>query len=200
MDELGISAIYLDSQVSERTDDAGNIEVRTGHFEWSDGTAGEMAEYWFQRDTADTEAVEVLEVPSNIAALPELKGRGNVYSMHQAMVRDSSGRLIELQEAFASEEDRDNRMAIMDEIIFEWTGVDTKLLLVQGEDAAKAHALRQFYGMSEDDPAARALVRTGSSGGGNSVLVYTLAPAWENTYREIFEGYYGGLMEKAGCY
>jgi len=38
---------------------------------------------------------EWVDVPEDIAALPDVQGYGNVYDLHQAMARDTSGELKE---------------------------------------------------------------------------------------------------------
>ena len=98
LDELGITAIYLDSQIANQTDNAGNTAVRIGQFQWADGTTSTIADYRVQRDTGQTIAVQELEIPSEIAALPDLHGQGNVYDLRQAMAHDSSGQLKALVE------------------------------------------------------------------------------------------------------
>lgn len=62
-----------------------------GSFTKTDGTTGTATDVWFQSDNAYTIATEWLDVPPEIAALPDLQGYGNVYDLQQAMVRDASG-------------------------------------------------------------------------------------------------------------
>ncbi len=88
LDDFGITAIYLDSTITNRTDSDGNTEVRTGHFERADGSSNIIAEYRFQRDTTYTISNEWLDVPPEIEVLPDLQGYGNVYDLHQAMARE----------------------------------------------------------------------------------------------------------------
>lgn len=64
---------------------------------------------------------DMLPVPEEIAALPDAKGYGTTYDLHQAMVRDESGRLQELVEEFVASTDRDARLALTDQILFVWT-------------------------------------------------------------------------------
>jgi hypothetical protein len=70
------------------TDESGNTETRTGNFEWTDGRQSTISEYRLQRDTSNAIATEYLEVPPDIAALPDLQGYGNVYDLQQATARD----------------------------------------------------------------------------------------------------------------
>ena len=152
LDELGITAIYVDSAISNKTDESGNIEIRSGHFEWADGSAGAIAEYSLQRDTSNTFPTEYLEVPSEIGVLPDVTGFGNVHTLHQAMVRDSSGQLKALVEAFASETSPATRATILDQIIFKWTGADSVAPNARGPfmDGRKLVALENLYGQSRE--------------------------------------------------
>ncbi|MEW6532820.1 MAG: calcium-binding protein [Thermodesulfobacteriota bacterium] len=170
----------MDSTISNSTDSTGNTEVRTGHFEWADGTTGVVGEYRLQRDMGNTIAVEELEIPDDISVLPNLNGHGNVYDLRQAMVRDSSGELKALVEAFAQETNASNRSTIFDQIILRWTGADSVPPNARGPfmDARRIVALENFYGASWGNPDA------------------SLASVWQTTYKQIFEGYYGGLMSQ----
>jgi len=67
----------------------GNTQTRIGSFEKADGTTGQIANFNLQRDTAYTIAEKWLEVPEDIAALPDLQGFGNVYDLQQAMAREA---------------------------------------------------------------------------------------------------------------
>jgi hypothetical protein len=120
--QLGITAISLNSTTVYITDSEGNIEYSVGSFQKADGTTGLIAEYFFQTEPFNTMPVEYLPIPDEIAALPDLAGGGNVYSLWQAMVRDTSGRLEALVKQFAAENDPNMRTALMDQILFQWTG------------------------------------------------------------------------------
>ena len=69
----------------------GNIIGQTGTFTKTDGSTGISADIWFQTDNTYTEATTVIPETDAIAALPDLTGYGTVYSLHQAMLRDSTG-------------------------------------------------------------------------------------------------------------
>ncbi|MFZ5866335.1 MAG: calcium-binding protein, partial [Thermodesulfobacteriota bacterium] len=169
--ELGITAIYLDSTITNSTNDAGNLEIRSGHFEWADGRTGTIGEYRLQRNTADTIPTDFREVPSEIEALPDLQGLGNVYNLHQAMLRDPSGQLRSLVEAFISATNPATRSSILEQIISKWTGADSVAPNSRGGfmDGRRIVALEHLYGESRANPDA------------------TLAIAWNETYRQVFE-------------
>jgi hypothetical protein len=86
LSDAGITAINVGSTSSTSTGPEGNTQTRIGSYEKADGTNGLIANYNLQRDTAYTIAEEWLEVPEDIAALPDLQGSGNVYDLQQAMV------------------------------------------------------------------------------------------------------------------
>jgi hypothetical protein len=87
--ELGITSISTASTISTQTDPQGNTQTRIGSFTKSDGTTSTVANFSLQRDTTYTIANEWLDVPADIAALPDLQGYGNVYDLHQAMVKEN---------------------------------------------------------------------------------------------------------------
>ncbi|MFC1834435.1 hypothetical protein ACFL2Q_06840 [Thermodesulfobacteriota bacterium] len=123
LEELGISSIYLDSVVVDSTDEAGNTQLRAGGFEWTDGRTGTIAEYDLLRDTGATIPVEYVEISSEIADMPGLTGRGNMYDFRHEMVRDSSGEFKAKVEAFAAETDIGARESIFEEILFSGPGL-----------------------------------------------------------------------------
>ena len=178
LDDLGIAAIGLDSEIVDQVDAAGNTEVRRGYFEWSDGTTGTISEYSFQSDTSDATARDFVEISDDIQALPDLSGYGNVHDLHQAMALDSTGDLKSLVEAFTAEEDPEERNAIMEQLITKWTGAESVEPDSRGPfiDARKMSALENFYGRDAMNPERWP------------------AALWKNIYQQIFEGYYADLM------
>ena len=62
----------------------------SGTFEWEDGTEGTIAEAHPYRIPMLSIPAEYLEVPEDIAALPDIIGTGNMHDLQQALVRDSS--------------------------------------------------------------------------------------------------------------
>ncbi|MFH0822011.1 MAG: hypothetical protein V2B18_04620 [Pseudomonadota bacterium] len=122
--ELGITAVNLDSTVANATDSQGNTQTRVGSFEDGDATSEQMGEYVFQRDTTYTIPNDWMDVPEDIEALPELWGSGNVYDLHQAIVRDGSGRLRSAVEQFVAADDPAVRGALTEQILFLWADVD----------------------------------------------------------------------------
>ena len=148
MSALDIASISLNSTTVNTTDAQGNTENRAGTFQETDGSTGVVAEYTFQSVPVNTIPLETLPVPDDIAALPYLPGSGTVYDLHQAMVRDSSGRLEALVTQFTAENDPNVRAELMDEILFEWTGSVNIDPSSRGDsiDARKLAVLEDFFG------------------------------------------------------
>ncbi|MEW6350718.1 MAG: hypothetical protein AB1646_16780 [Thermodesulfobacteriota bacterium] len=146
--QLGITSIDLNWTTVNTTDAQGNIENSVGTFLKEDGTTGLIAEYTFQAVPYDTIPLETLPVPDEIAGLPNLRGSGLVYNLQQAMVRDTTGQLEALVKLFAAENDPDARTALMDQILFKWTGSDTLDPAGRGGniDARKLAVVEGFFG------------------------------------------------------
>lgn len=148
LEEAGIQSISLDYTETDITDENENQQVATGTYTKTDGTTGEVGEYNLDTNSSDTVQTEWLEEPLDIQNLPNIRGFGNVYTLHQAMVRDESGELKALVEAFAAETDPDVRAALVEQIIFVWAGVEDVNPSSRGSyiDARILEALEEFMG------------------------------------------------------
>lgn len=102
---------------------SGNIQK--GSETTTDGSqANAIDDRTFTANAVDSIARDWLPVPQEIAELPDLRGYGNVYNLHQAMVRDTSGELAALVQQFAQASTGAAREALMTQILFKWTGSD----------------------------------------------------------------------------
>ncbi|MCL4456177.1 MAG: hypothetical protein M1147_07430 [Nitrospirae bacterium] len=183
LDEVGIKSINLTSTPNTVTDSEGNTQTRTGSFEKTDGTTGIVGEYNLQRDTAYTIANEWLDVPEDIAALPDLQGYGNVYDLQQAIVRDTNGQLKSLVEQFASAIDTATRNSLMEQILFKWTNSDGIDPNSRGSniDARKLAVLEKFFGQTF----------TGTTGSNPHAQAI---PFLSQSYKGLYEMFYSQLM------
>jgi hypothetical protein len=184
LDELGIQSINTGYTDSSYVDANGNEHRQVGSFTWSDETTSTATDVWFKTDKMYTIANEWLDVPTDIAALPDLQGYGNVYDLQQAMVRDTSGELKSLVEQFIAESDPEVRNSLMDQILFKWTGSDGIDPASRGPyfDARKLSVLEKFFGedfvgLYGPDPVPNAAV-----------------PLLNQSYQGVFEMFYSGLM------
>jgi len=148
LSDAGIASINTGYTNSTLVDSNGNEHKQVGTFTRADGTVASATDVWFKMDKAYTIANEWLDVPADIAALPDMQGYGNVYDLQQAMVRDESGELKSLIEQFAAATDVAARNNLMDQILFKWTGSDTIDPNSRGAniDARKLAVLEKLFG------------------------------------------------------
>ena len=145
LDELGIAAINLNAEEVSETDEAGNRVTHRATVTKTDGTTMASADVWFNVNTAQTRFLGDETVSEDIAALPNVKGFGNVPSLHVAMNKDS--KLKEMVETYLSA-DSEHRDALLPEIIYKWTGSENVVSNSRGRhiDARTLAALERLTG------------------------------------------------------
>ena len=187
LEQMGITSIqvsgYTDTNV---TDLQGNHQVRLGSYEKLDGTQGQIGEYLTNRNLADTVSGELLPVPADVLLLPDIEAFGNVYSLQQAMIRDVSGGLKTLVQAFAGEENVVVRNQLLDQILFRWTQSDTIPSASRGAeiDARKVGVLEKFFGSGFNG-----IEQTGMPNHEAAILL-------NQSYHDLAENMYAKLMMK----
>jgi hypothetical protein len=103
--DVGVQSISTAHTLPGTIDSQGNIQTHLGSFTRSDGSTGQIADYLFKVDTAYSVAETWLDIPAEIAALPDANGYGNVYGLRQAMVRDTTGSLKVLVQSLVAQTD-----------------------------------------------------------------------------------------------
>jgi len=136
LDDAGIAYIDLGYKNTNIMDAQGNAHLQISTVTKNDETKADIADVWFASDVQDSTAVGVVDVDEDVAALPDLSGFGTTYSLHQTMMRDTSGTLKNLLEQFIAEESETARKNMMPSILYAWTG---------GNNAFEA--LEALYGM-----------------------------------------------------
>ena len=154
LEKLGIESISLDYSSDAFTDEQGNEHRQLSQFTKTDGTTASINDVWFNVDNLFTVAKELLEETEDVAALPDFKGYGNVYSLHQAMLRNDD--LKALVTEFTNEGSEEKRKELLLDIIYTWTGVidvdpESRACNRSGYgneigDARKLEALEEFFG------------------------------------------------------
>ena len=119
-----------------------------GSFTWQDGSTGTIAEVLPYSAPMYSIPDEILDVPEDVAALPNLMGFGNMHDLRQAMVRDGSGALRGLVEQYAAEKDPSKRGRIFESLLQKWAGVEGVEPGSRGRqmDARQLAFLEQFFG------------------------------------------------------
>ncbi|MDK9726249.1 MAG: hypothetical protein OEL88_15390, partial [Sterolibacteriaceae bacterium MAG5] len=182
--DAGVASIDVDYNTSTHVDSFGNEHRQVGGFTRTDGSYGEAVDVWFVSDSSDTLAETRLAVPLSIAQLPNLQGHGNLYDLHQAMARDSSGQLHGLVQSFTVENDVQGRNVLFEQILFRWAGVQSTAPGSRGiyVDARKLGVLEGFLGERF----------VGSDGNQNPG--YNVGPALDEPYQKLAAVLYGQLM------
>ncbi len=146
--DLGITAINTGYTTAATVDPQGNAHRQIGSFTRSDDSTGAAEDIWFKTDPVHSVAPELVPVPADVAALPNLPGYGTLYSLRQAMARDTSGTLKGLVAAFVAEADPGQRDLLVEQILFRWAGADTVDPASRGPlmDARQLALLEAFMG------------------------------------------------------
>lgn len=150
LEEAGIKSLNLSNTFIGKVDENGNTIARVGSFTRTDGTTADMKEFFLQRDTADVQMTNSVEVPEDIMNLPEIHPMGNTYSLRQAMARDTTGTLKQLVQDFMNAKDTSSRQAKLQDILFAWVGASQINPTSRGSsfDARKLAALEAVTGTS----------------------------------------------------
>lgn len=145
---LNIQSIRTTYLNNNFTDPYGNVHAQVSDFTRTDGSIGATADVWFKTNRRATIAEQVLPLTAEVAALPDVKGSGNVLDLQQAILRDVGGPLHQLIQSFTSEQDTSVRRTLLDEILLTWSGAATVDPASRGPnvDARRLVALETFSG------------------------------------------------------
>jgi len=155
LEEAGVQSINLNYTNSSFIDAQGNAHRQVGSYTTLDGQTRAATDVWFQTDPTYSLPTDWVEVPEDIAALPDAQGYGKVRDLHQAMAMDASGELKALVTAFTQASTPADRDALVTQIIYRWTGVQNvdpmsrASRMIYGNaigDARKLEALEEFMG------------------------------------------------------
>ena len=89
------------------------------------GKAVDIIDLWLNYEIIFSVYTEHIVIPNDIYRLPNIEGIGRVWSLHQAMTLDESGKLKDLVVEFTKETDRDRRLEIAEQILYDWTREET---------------------------------------------------------------------------
>jgi hypothetical protein len=153
LNAAGVQTINVGYATSTQIDANGNQHQQIGSYTTTTGLNRTATDVWFVTNRTDTLAEDWLEIPADIAALPDLRGTGNVYDLHQAMARDLA--LKDLITQFTQAGTSSGRDALLNSIIYQWAGVQdidpasraaTQIYGNVIGDARKLEALEEFMG------------------------------------------------------
>jgi hypothetical protein len=157
MSAAGIASISLTTTNTSTTDANGNYIGKTASYSLVGGGTREVADASFQTDPSFTAADSTVSLSGTISALPDLVGSGTVYDLSQAMQLQANASDTALEgyvESFVAATDDATRNTLVDEIIYQWTGVQGVSPTARGAnfDARQLEALEEFSGQSFTDP------------------------------------------------
>ncbi|OWV27855.1 calcium-binding protein, partial [Halomonas campaniensis] len=147
--DAGVASLSIAFDSASETDEAGNLHLQLGYFTRTDGSEAALTDVWFQHDLMDTRDGTPPPNDDAVSVGPGLVGYGNVHDLHTAVALDESGLLGSLIEQFGAEQDIARRHALIDELLFAWTGANAHAPDSRGqyiEDARKLYAVEAFMG------------------------------------------------------
>lgn len=155
LEEAGLKSINVNYTNSSFIDAQGNAHRQVGSYTTTDGQTRTAADVWVQTDPTYSVPTEWVDVPEDIAVLPDAQGYGKVRDLHQAMAMDATGELKALVTAFTQAPTPEDRDALVTQILYRWTGVQDvdptsrASRMVYGNaigDARRLEALEEFLG------------------------------------------------------
>jgi len=155
LEEAGVRSINVAYTNSNHVDAQGNAHRQIGSYTTNDGQTRTATDVWVQTNPTYSLPTEWVEVPKDIAALPDAQGYGKVRDLHQAMAMDATGELKALVTAFTQASTPEDRDALVTQILYRWTGVQDvdptsrASRMIYGNaigDARTLEALEEFMG------------------------------------------------------
>jgi hypothetical protein len=155
LQEAGVKSINVNYTNSNFVDAQGNAHRQVGSYTTTDGETRTATDVWVKTDATYSVPTDWVDVPEDIAALPDAQGYGKVRDLHQAMAMDATGELKALVTAFTQAATPEDRDALITQIIYRWTGVQDvdpssrASRMIYGNaigDARKLEALEEFMG------------------------------------------------------
>jgi len=155
LEEAGVRSINVAYTNSNHVDAQGNAHRQIGSYTTTNGQTRTATDVWVQTNPTYSLPTDWVDVPEDIAALPDAQGYGKVRDLHQAMAMDATGELKALVTAFTQASTPEDRDALVTQILYRWTGVQDvdptsrASRMIYGNaigDARTLEALEEFMG------------------------------------------------------
>lgn len=155
LNDSGVRSVNVGYNSSSLIDSNGNEHRQIGGYTTDSGLNRVAEDIWFDTNQTFSIATNLIDIPEDIALLPDMQGFGKVYDLHQAMARDQSGGLKNSVLQFSNATSAAERAALTQQIIFKWAGVENidpnsrAASMIYGNvigDARKLEALEEFLG------------------------------------------------------
>ena len=175
--ELDITGILL-NKTGNRTDQNGNTITGTAEILREEKSRLNLAELNFRIDYSDTTYTQKIEIPQEIAAMPQLIAAGTVLSLQEAMTLDKE--LQTLVSEFLNADESVRRENLLQALVLKWTGCENIEEGSRGTnmEASKLAVIEKLCGQAY----------TGVDGANPNV-----------TAAEILNGVYNDIMDNIRC-
>lgn len=182
--DAGIASIGINYSNSSIIDSNGNQHRQIGSYTSVDGSTRSANDVWFVTDRSDTIAKPLgATLPDDVLSLPDLEGYGTTRSLHDSMALNPT--LKGKVQQFVQETDVTSRLALMRDILWQWTKASERAYNSRGLNIEDARWLYMVEGLTGEP-----FVQTdwGQNPGPNAAReIY-------KTSRTLVELFYGRLM------
>ncbi|HEX8240488.1 MAG TPA: calcium-binding protein [Allosphingosinicella sp.] len=148
--ELGIVSIALAATApADPSFIGGNRLVDSGHFTWADGRTGNLADFALDINETATRWLGDSTVGAAAAALPQLKGKGEIKDLRVAMTGDPALQASVAAFAATTTNDLPTLKAGAESILYQWAGVEgvaATAIGANGFDSRKLAFLEKYSG------------------------------------------------------
>lgn len=145
--ELGIKSISL--KTSGIIENINGIEIRNqGSYTKEDGSTGTYGEIWSKPNYADSIEKEAVEVSEEVEALANVRSIGNLATLHQAMMKDETGRIKEIVKSIGATEDVGEKLALTKQLLLIMSNAESITTGSRGSyiDAKELAVIEAFLG------------------------------------------------------
>ena len=181
--EAGITSINLNytEKISDKFNDSVLANISSVTFE--DGTETTVGEFKFSSDRIDTKDNIEFKISDDILALPNVRSVGSVHSLHYAMAMDSTGKLTALVKKFLKSKNLDERVSLIDDILYNLCGVSELDPTSRGQyiDARQLNVIEKMIDRNF----------SGQFGANPNQLA---GPILQKTYKNLASSYYSEMI------
>ena len=182
--EAGITSInlnYTEKNSDNEINDSVLANISSVTFE--DGTETTVGEFKFSSDRIDTKDNIEFKISDDILALPNVRSVGSVHSLHYAMAMDSTGKLTTLVKKFLKSKNLDERVSLIDDILYNLCGVSELDPTSRGQyiDARQLNVIEKMIDRNF----------SGQFGANPNQLA---GPILQKTYKNLASSYYSEMI------
>ena len=148
LEQAGIKEIHLDYQVTNKTDENNNRQIKEAKFITNDNQEHIYGEFMLNQNIYQSISAEIIEESEEVKTLPDISGSGLVHSLHQAIMRDVSQDILNKLKQFINEENIDIKHQLCEELLYKWANTENISTTSRGTlfDGRKLATIEAFAG------------------------------------------------------